>query len=239
MKILFTFVFLMSGFYIQPSFATKNKKEQLGESLVKHAKNGNINTVEGLLKDGADINYFLGFENSLISASRVGDYNMVKFLLDKGADIKRGNVNIITKYMRTPLHASVRYGHFNIVKFLTERGASIPPKISKKYPDYYKRNILLHEAVKNKHLNIAKFLLDKGVDVNAKDKKGNTALYLIVKKEGKKGLLDKNAFEIARLLVSRKADVHTKNDLGLTPFKVATSYKRKKFLNFLKASGVK
>ncbi len=239
----FTFVFLMSGLYIQPSFATE--KKQLGESLLRNARNGNINAVKGLLKDGADVNYLgvverdnTAMSTALIEASTYGHYNMVKFLLDKGADPDVFRLQYISKHVSSSFHGAVRNGHFSIVKLLAERGASIPPKRLKKYPDYYKRNILLHEAVKYKHLNIVKFLLDKGVDINAKDKNGNTALHSLIK-QGKRGLLDKNTFDIAELLLSRKADVNVKNNLGLTPFMSADSYKRKTFLKFLKANGIK
>ncbi len=243
MKILFIFVFLMSGFYIQPSFATKNKRDLLGTSLLKNVKNRNINTVKGLLKDGADVNY-TGDEvtdntTALIEASRNGDYNMVQFLLDKGADPELSRIGTATNHISSPLLVAIRNGDFNMVKFLVKRGARIPATgLLKRYPNYYKRQRLLHEAVRYKHINIVKFLLDKGVDVNAKDKNGNTTLHSLIK-QGKRGLLDKNTFDIAELLLSRKADVNVKNNLGLTPFMSADSYKRKTFLKFLKANGIK
>jgi len=75
----------------------------------------------------------------------------------------------------------------------------------------------LQVATQHGRLNNMKLLLDQGADVNAKDKAGQTALYVAVQQ-------NKNTDSI-KLLLDKGADINTKDKVGRTALHIAVQYK--------------
>ncbi len=103
--------------------------------MYKAVKKGDVNTVERLLGEGANINDSIesGMSNSYYSDhtlltyySRWGNLKMVEWLIAKGADINIavpsvGGTVMWQKY--TPLMWTCLYGHTEVAKMLLAAGA--------------------------------------------------------------------------------------------------------------------
>ena len=158
---------------------TRSKRQRGGtinnnNKLIQSSKFGNKETVEKLLKEGADVNA----KNSegytaLELASRNGHTEIVSMLLEKGAD-----VNAKTNEGITALIRASEKGHTETVARLLEKGADVNAKDSDGWT-------ALMWASRNGHTETVTILLEEGADVNAKDNYflGSTALDIAIKKE--------------------------------------------------------
>ncbi len=128
------------------------------EELINAAANGDIETIELCLINGANIRA----ENArgataLHLAAMGGHTDSVKYLLlKKGIDMTAKDEG-----RRTALHWAAARGHTDIVKCLLEKGADITAKDKGKMT-------ALHVAVVGNYIDIVKCLLDKGADITAK-----------------------------------------------------------------------
>ncbi|MBA8758695.1 hypothetical protein HCR18_06845 [Wolbachia pipientis] len=138
------------------------------DDLFQAAKRGDIDAVNRLISEGADVNAVDAHNNTPLHWATVYDNKqVVEALLDKGA-----NVNAEGSNEQTPLHIAATHGHKEIVDALLEvEGIDVNAKDQGgKTP--------LHRAAENSHAEIVKDLLDKGANVNAEDDKGETPLGL-------------------------------------------------------------
>lgn len=92
------------------------------------------------------------------------------------------------------------------------------------------------------NLDLAKEALEKGADPNTRDQDGNTPLALIAKGEGKLQLhMDPPKYrdeggkchEIAKLLISKGADINSRNTMNETPLILAAANFHLEFIEFL------
>jgi len=125
-------------------------------ALIKASENGDIETANTLLNQGADIDEFSIGHTPLMSAASYGKFDMVKFLLDRGAGI-----NVKSDGGWTALKIASERGYSDIVKLLLDRGADVNVR-NEPYAT------ALHVAVLNNHANIVKMLIDKNADLSIK-----------------------------------------------------------------------
>ena len=149
-----------------------NKNDALNIS----AKNGYLEVVKYLVKEGADVraNHACAskwnIENALNLSAGNGHLDVVKYLVEEGADIHSDNncalqwsaenghlaIVIFLAGIGTNIHAyndaafrwSAENGHLEVVKYLVERGANI----------HSDNDYALKRSAKNGHLEVVKYL---------------------------------------------------------------------------------
>lgn len=138
--------------------------------LVQAARQGQRDTIESLLSQGAAINERdKDGKTALTHAAFNGRIETVKLLLKNDAAI-----NLKDHYGGTPLFWAVCGAYFDIVKLLTDHGADISAQ------DNQGRSPFMRAASgvsRPAHIDIMKLFLDLGTDdVNQADNHGVTAL---------------------------------------------------------------
>ena len=100
------------------------KEFELNHSFIKAVIAGDIESVQVLLKEGANVNFIEGRgDTALLIAVYFGYENMVRFLVDNGA-----NVNFVKDITGdTALHCAANQGYQKIVEFLVDNGANVNP----------------------------------------------------------------------------------------------------------------
>lgn len=190
-------------------------------------------TIAGLLiASGANVNAVNEYGvTPLIQAAGYPNPAMIAFLLEHGAEIQRKTRRGKTALMKTVVHDKEE----NMKVLLAFQGESkvTPEDIKECYQFAKKNNKLvalsvlsdlalkdkkLASAVKNKNFDEASRLINEGANINALDKVGNTPLMVAA--------LD-NEIEIARFLISKKADVNVQikqNGMQWTALSVAARH---------------
>ncbi|XP_067654247.1 ankyrin repeat domain-containing protein 50-like [Haliotis asinina] len=146
-----------------------NSKGQYSRTpVMKAAENGHRDVVEFLVGRGADVSLVdRDGDNVLHLACRSGDVETVKLILSLNAM----DVNSRGRYSMTPVMAAARSGHKDVVEFLVGRGADLS------LVDKDGSNIL-HLASRGGDVETVKLILSlKVVDINARNNKGQTAVY--------------------------------------------------------------
>ena len=141
---------------------------------------GDLQQIELLLSQGADINEKSANATPLHFAINAQHVEAAELLIAHGAD-----VNARTTY-GTPLHAAAAKGLTPIVQLLLEHGADTELRWRTMTP--------LHVAAQKGQLEIVRVLLDHGADVNAVTDLDQPALHLA---------LEFHHPDVARLLVER------------------------------------
>lgn len=139
----------------------------IDEQFLNAVNQGDLNEVERLLQDGADINYKEPHRqgmSALAVASSQGNSVMALFLVASGAD-----VNLQNNSGETPLHFAVSANNLEIIQFLIENGADIQPQGD---------STPLLAAARRGYFEIVQFLVRNGADINRRDNNGNSALDL-------------------------------------------------------------
>jgi ankyrin repeat protein len=90
--------------------------------LLLASRNGNLDKVNELLNNGADVNAADDSDQktALHEAAIYGHTDVVSLLLAKGAD-----VNVQDEYGYTPIHWAAENGHTDVVSLLLEKGADV------------------------------------------------------------------------------------------------------------------
>ena len=132
-------------------------------SLHDACTKGNIEDVQSLLGQGADINRRnADHDTALLVAMRNGKLEVAKALIESSAD-----VNSRTKTGWTPLMVASRNGYRDIAELLLYHGADVNAKDEDLWT-------ALHLASSNGRLELVKVLLDRGTDIHARNIDGHT-----------------------------------------------------------------
>jgi len=139
-------------------------KESLGEKLIEAARIGDQETVEFLLRKGADIDARDGDgKTALMWAVNYSDDDMARLLIMRGAD-----VNAVDTYGGTALMDAAHAGCDYIARFLLDSGADVNA-----VGDGW---TALMWAAFHGRTGIARLLIERGADVSMEDKEGWSAL---------------------------------------------------------------
>ncbi len=134
---------------------TKVKNKALNRALVEASEDGNLNDIEELLADGADINGIVeGDGTALIVAARAGKKPVVQLLLQHGAD-----PNLAASGDGNALIMAAGEGHAEIVDLLLNSGARVNDVVPGD------ENALI-TASGSGHVEVVRILLSRGADVN-------------------------------------------------------------------------
>ena len=117
-KTLFTIALLLLFLPVKSSHGYTDQDVKLFNA----AQNGNVEKIEVLLGQGADINVRLGEDQwtPLMTASREGRLEAVELLLSEGADPNIRDA----RFNKNAYHWALQYGHREIAKLILDNGAS-------------------------------------------------------------------------------------------------------------------
>jgi len=175
------------------------------KSLHMTVMEDNINAVQILLDEGADINAKEHIK-SHSPLHLVRSTDMADFLLSQGANINAKDRNGVTPLLMTidpdylPLDKSL-----SIAKLLLNNGANV----------FNRDNdgmTILHGTALCNRIDMAKVILSKGIDINVIDKIGRTPLHIAV---------IKNNSNLMEFFIDNRADITARMNDGSTPLHVA------------------
>jgi ankyrin repeat protein len=169
------------------------------------AKDGNLERVKALLKDGPDL--VSSKDNNGLTplhwAAVMGHIDVAELLLASGAKVD----SEAPKLGRTPLCGAASSGHLGVVELLLYHGADVNHRdINGQTP--------LYAAVAKDHKDVAELLLTHGADANARDTKNETPFHAAMGKDQK---------DLAELLLVHGADVNARNYRGDAPLHLAAA----------------
>ena len=147
------------------AFLERNESSGTAIEFQKAARCGDLGTLKGLLKLGADPKCRDDDGNTAMHlCAERGHIDVVKELLEAGVD-----VNIRGCNNWTPLIAAAMMGQLRSVQVLIEAGADITSRQDD-------GDSALHCAAAGRHDAVVKILLDQGIYINIKNNTGWTAL---------------------------------------------------------------
>ena len=162
---------------------------EIAAILIKHRA-----SVKSTNKDGV---------TPLHLAIQLGSMELSKAILERNA-----NINAKDKKGLTPMHyaSDSEFDNPDIAQFLINNGANLED-VS------HLGTTPLHMAAGKGFVNIARFLLHKGSDINAKDKKGFSALHYASDSTEKQNMV--------QFLIDNGANLKEVSYLGITPLHLA------------------
>jgi uncharacterized protein len=146
--------------------------------------------------------------NAFVTAAGCSDIECMQILLGKGANLTEAGTKALVKAAE---HKREGHEGRDTVMFLLDRG--IDP--NGRNDDCWTALLI---AVLNGNKSVVQALLDRGAEINAKTGEwgslggGCTALMLAISEQH---------YELAKLLIEKKADVNIRNDLGKTALIIA------------------
>jgi len=199
------------------------RKEELMPLLLA-AQNGDVATVERLLKAGAKVDRgaFYGNQESailstpLLTAAAAGHAAVVAVLLKAGAKINRATAGGFT-----PLFAAAQEGHMDAVMVLVGAGAEIDIMTDE-------QSTPLHVAAQRGHEAVLAVLIKAGAEVNRTRDNGCSPVYLAVQHDHR---------AVLAMLMKAGADFNQARDNGCTPLFMAAQENHKTVLATLLKAG--
>ncbi|KAL8792524.1 MAG: hypothetical protein Q9195_004894 [Heterodermia aff. obscurata] len=182
--------------------ANVNITTKWGETALCFAakKDKNVDMVQMLLDNNADVDAMGTKCRPIIAAAFKGSTAVLQLLIDRGA-----NTEITNKAGRTALHVAANSGRERSVKVLLENNAAIEAK------DVFGDTVLMY-AIAGGSKHLVKLLLEKGANIEAIGYESRTPLH-------NAAWYDQEA--IARLLVEYGASGDTLDNGGRTPLQLA------------------
>lgn len=197
----------------------------LNEQLLAAAGRGNVDDINRLLEEGANINVQdTNGRTPVMIATYNNDAAAVKALIDAGADI---NMRDHMKY-NVFLYAGAE-GYIEILKLAIKAGAD--PHITNRYG-----GVAVIPASERGHVDVVKLLLtETDINVSHVNNLGWTALIeaIILNNGGKRQQ------EIIKLLIDHGADVNIPDREGVTPLEHTRNRGFKEIENMLLEAGAK
>ncbi len=174
-----------------------NREEQT--PLMKAVYKSNLEIVEYLLENGADVNTTDLWKQTALMLSYGLNSDVVKILIEQGADVNAKN-----HYKRTPLMYFVEYGTVKSMKLLIENNADVNSV------DSDNTSALLCSTYIDKDKQAVqkiKLLISKGADINQQNNEGCSALLYA------SWHLDKS---LIQYLIDKGAKINNSNKYGET-----------------------
>ena len=218
-------------------FKGRISSQELIVKIIEKARNGDLAGVQECLANGVDINTKgeYGY-TALMGAVNKHHVEMVKYLVEQGADINVKNDYDMTA-LNSPYLSDISYhgdqdmwdamAEFDainkpknreILKYLIDKGADTSVKNNSGYP-------ILIWAIQEWEIEIIKALVANKADLEARDKKGNTAL-----------IIARN-MEIIKILVEGGADVNALNNDGRNALMEASDHDHLDIVKYLAENG--
>ena len=189
---------IAKGADIEAKWGDVNTKEEEKKAGAYEADNtplcyavdsNNMDLVKLLVEAGADVN--AGSWPPLCEAVDENNTAIAEYLIDHGA-----NINVYPVEDWGPLQETVVISNsIEMAKLLLARGGDIN---TKGYP-------VLNSAIYEQRKDLCEFLIQRGADVNAKDKWGQTSLYLAIRNDDS---------DIMNILIANGAEVDIKHTRG-------------------------
>ena len=177
-------------------------EQSKSDALLLSVSGGNINVVQQLLSEGADVNYINEQgEFALYTACSNGDVDMTALLLKN-----RAQINLQDNKGWFSLMRASHNGHVEVARLLLENGATI---------DLQNKNgaSALYIASQNGHVKVAKLLLESHAKVDLQSGTGKSALY-IASQNGHTS--------VAKLLLENGATVDLQRNSGASALYIAS-----------------
>lgn len=164
----------------------------------------------------------------LMLASAKGDGRIIGLLLGRGASVQAA-----TKSGDTALMLAAAKGSHDAVQLLLAGGAQVNAVNKAGLTPLFLAvsGSLVKNYPNNRHYAIAKLLIEKGSQVNTAEPKNGQSPLMLAAVQGD--------VEMAKLLVSAKADVHQQSALGFTPLMYAVLEGSRECVELLLKSGAK
>jgi len=224
-----------------------------GARMIGAASDGDLKTVEAMLKDGIDVNVRDWDDlTALIPAASSGHLEICKLLVEKGIDVNAKDKDGITALMEASI-----MGHTKIVEFLLESGAEVDEAASsdvtalwlaasegridvmkillEKGADASNARVdgvsALHTASVGGHEEAVALLLENGVDPKVQDKEGTTPLM---------SAAENGDVAILKMLVEKADDPEYVNQMpanGLSPLVMAAAHGKADAVRYLLQAG--
>ncbi|WP_420574507.1 ankyrin repeat domain-containing protein [Kordia sp.] len=166
------------------------------KELIIAAENGNLETVQDCINNGADVNFMGPNSGALHCAAFNGHKEIVLLLLNHGAKL-----DVADQQDFYPLQLAVSKEHKAICEILIENGADVLVETDKK-------GTLLHLAAAIDFTAIFKIEKIKEIDLEAKDSFGQTALNVAA---------TSGSYLMIGELLRMKADINTTDNYGASP----------------------
>ncbi len=147
----------------------------LDTSLIEAVEKGDINKVENLLAQGANVNAKnKNGSNALGRACIWGHEDIAAFLLENGASVSNRN-----KWGATPLMDAALRGRSTAARLIIEHGADVNARDYNGYTALMEATMVGNPPDEHEGcLEVARLLLEAGADPNLKNQYGDTALKL-------------------------------------------------------------
>ncbi|CAG0901670.1 unnamed protein product [Cyprideis torosa] len=193
--------------------ADPNVTDEHGRSpLFVATEKGHHSILDVLRSHGVDPNV------TLFVATEKGHHSILDVLLSHGVD-----PNVTHKDGRSPLFVAIEKGHHSVVDALLAHGAD--PNVTHK-----DGRSPLFVAIEKDHHSILDVLLSHGVDPNVTHKDGRSPLHAAMK-------MNTEAFETAKLLVEKGANVDCIDEAGETPLHLCCKWGHEDLAKLLFSKG--
>ena len=191
-------IYVIYALFVDAGYMSRGQKaNELNESLLQAAVEGDVDEVKSLISKGVYLNAYSWEGTALHIATQYGHEPAVQLLIDAGANV---NVEHHTSG-DTPLHYAAACGHKGIAELLIKKGANFNSTDALDYTP-------LHFAASGGHRDIAELLIAKGAEVDAVQAHGLIPLHESAKWGHK---------DVAELLINSGSNLNAKDKDGRIP----------------------
>ena len=201
-----------------------NNKDRSGWKCIHYASIGSdMDRLSRMIENGSNLNLrTLEGRTPLYLSAKYGNLNALKLLQAAGDDLIARDSNIGF----TSLHVSAEYKHPDVVKYLISQGVDV--NITNKWGQTPLMQASWREW--NQGDVIIPLLIKSGANINAKSRKGFTALHRATK-YGK--------IQMVGYLLDSGADINIKTNDGRTPLSSAAKFDHLETVEYLVERGAK